>query len=185
MENVYSNYKELNPFFVWSFSKYIFQYQSYSFNYNNEISYKVAWLFAHLNMNNSSMKWSHCISSNFLIIRHEGWRFSFYIWSRPHCFHQHALNGFSFQTCPAIFCSLCWMMTSEVWRAGRSCLIGVSDGLKKDKEWTVGVKAPTCQGRQLLRCFFVGMKLEKLAHSVIACPDKLIMTKLVKTLEMN
>lgn len=53
-------------------------------DYNNEISYKVAWLFAHLNMNNSSMKWSHCISSNFLIIRHEGWRFSFYIWSRPH-----------------------------------------------------------------------------------------------------
>lgn len=77
MENVYSNYKELNPFFVWSFSKYIFQYQSYSFNYNNEISYKVAWLFAHLNMNNSSMKWSHCISSNFLIIRHEGEDFPF------------------------------------------------------------------------------------------------------------
>lgn len=77
MGNVYSNYKELNPFFEWSFSKYIFQYQSYSFNYNNEISYKVAWLFAHLNMNNSSMKWSHCISSNFLIIRHEGEDFPF------------------------------------------------------------------------------------------------------------
>lgn len=66
------------------FKIYISIYQSYSFNYNNEISYKVAWLFDHLDMNNSSMKWSHCISSNFLIIRHEGWRFSFYIWSRPH-----------------------------------------------------------------------------------------------------
>lgn len=111
--------------------------------------------------------------------------FLLYLITATHCFHQHALNGFSFQTCPAIFCSLCWMMSGEAWSAERSCLIGVSDGLKKDKEWTVGVKAPTCQGKQLLRCFFVGMKLEKLAHSVIACPDKLIMTKLVKTLEMN
>lgn len=55
--------------------------------------------------------------------------FLLYLITATHCFHQHALNGFSFQTCPAIFVASAewWPVRCEergevVWSA---CLTGL------------------------------------------------------------